>query len=428
MPLKTEPLKTEPLTDAVKPNAPAPSKSPGQRVADLMGGGSGGSDDDVDSVDEPIDQTPVEPDTSPESSGSDLPFQSHEGEFGEGLDDVDTAGGGGQPDEPSNPWLDQIRGLGFEGIETEEQARERLIQAYEQQTQRERQIQEQMQQIAPLVRYGQEYLQIQNDPRFKQVFSPQERLETPEEPQSWWNPPKYDPALIERYQEDRVDQETGQVYKVWKENTPAQVRADAEAYDQYIRDWQHKLVYDPREAIGQAIQQEFDRFYKEREQERQQQTSTETALQRFQQDNAELLFARDPVTNRLTNQLSREGKMIQHYVQQAEAGGMTNPELIFDYALLKYQSEFGQTQPARTNGTNGNGQPNGHTNGNGRTPDQRNLDHLKRGAGMKRGIGGIPNSGGSTQPVDVTDPPPAPNQNLSIGQRFLQQLKADDVI
>lgn len=423
----------KPETNPETPVTPEAPKTSGDKLLARLsegGGNEGGGE---------VNDGNIDPGPPPEVSHADLPSGHVEsGEFGEGLDDEPQpiiGGDGGQPGEgePSNPWLDQIRGLGFEGVETEEQARERLLQAYQQQQEREEQIQQRMQQVSPLVRYGQEYLRLQNDPLFQKTFgnnqepSPQQAQEPQE---GWWNPPKYDPALISQYQEYRVDPETGETAKFWKENTPADVRASAEAYDNYIRDWQHKLVYNPQEAIGQAIEREFDRLYQERESQRQQQTFTESAIQRFQQENAAILFEVDPVTNRYTNKLSKSGRVIQHFVDQAEQRGVTDPEIAFDYALLKYQAEFGgQLPPANgtANGTNGQAQP--PANGQSApTPEQRNLNHLKRGAGMKRGIGGIPNSGGSVQPVDVTEPPPAPNQNLSIGHRLVDRLKVNGVI
>lgn len=327
---------------------------------------------------------------------------------------------------PSNPWLDQIRELGFEEVETEDQARERLIEAYRQTNQRLETLVDRTERIAPLVHYGKQYLEIQRDPRFQEVFGKPAEKKTepkanPDQPQSWWNPPAYDPTLVAQYRVAKVDPSTGEIIQDWDERTPAAVRSSVEAYNQYIEDWKHKLVYSPQEAIGQAIRTEMERFYQEQRSKEQKQHAELSAFERFQQENADILFERDPITNRITSQLSKSGRIIQHFISELENRGVSDPEILLDYAMLRFEREFGapnaQQPPAQPQAPAAPAP----------TVEDRKLNHLKQAAGLKRGEGALPPSRTGSDPLPTDQRTPR-NKNLTPGHRLLEQLKYDHVI
>jgi hypothetical protein len=397
------------------PTTPEPKLSSGQKLAGRMAETAA-----PEPPTPPV--TPVEPVTPPISSGS--PAGSSEPETPPepilGNTPSGTPGGNDLP--ASNPWLDQIRELGFENVESEEDARERLLLAYQQNQQRLQTLVERVEKVAPLVRYGQQYMELQRDPRFQEHFGqkpaqPTQQPNQPTAPSSWWNPPQYDPALVARFRVAKVDPDSGQIIEDWDEKTPAAVRSSVEAYEQYIDEWKHKLVYNPKEAIGQAIRQEFEAFYQERRSQENQQHQELSTFDRFRQENAELLYERDPVSHRVTNQLSKSGRMIQRLMEEGEARGISDPETLIDYTMLRFERDFGRPAPAAPVQPAAPAPP---------TPAERNLEHLKKGAGLKRGEGGLPNRSGS-EPLP-TDQRLPKNKNLTPGHRLIEQLKYDHVI
>lgn len=146
------------------------------------------------------------------------------------------------PEAPAEPpWWQQLEGMGFQNVRDEQDARGRLLNAYRQQQQQAQEYNAWKQEALPYVQAGVEAM--------RQRVQPQQVEPEAGQPQSFWNPPQYDPQQAARYV--AVDPETGK--QGWKEGTPPEVIAGARAYDEYRADFIENLTTKPHEVFPQAI-------------------------------------------------------------------------------------------------------------------------------------------------------------------------------
>lgn len=256
--------------------------------------------------------------------------------------------------------VQQLQELGFENIEDDATAQQRLVEAYRQQRAEHERLTQERERYQPLAQYGQEYLALQRDEEFQQLMAARRARSTnsasaappaAERPAPWWNPPKVEQAWLERYRE--VDPDTQQPR--WKASTPADVRASVEQYQHYVEDWADNLVKRPHEVLPPVIEAVvkplLDRYFEDRYQEIEQRHF----IDELREKNADWLYQRDPRTNQLTQQLSPEGQQLVDYANRLQAAGVTDPrqqwQLATEFLGSRLEREGAQVAATRESNT-----------------------------------------------------------------------------
>lgn len=259
---------------------------------------------------------------------------------------ADQAAGGqiqaGPPD-----FLEAMRTAGFADISDENSARQRLLDAYREQQQRLADIQRRVTEIEPLAQYGSEYLQTLRRGQSPQSQQVQQAQPESQERKSWWNPPKVDPALVQKYY--KLNATSGE-YE-WSRDTPAPIRAAAEEYQAYNEQWQHNLLHNPpaaleapiRQVVEEILSQAFGGIPLERLPETLDVTGERRLLEQFEAQYGELVYPRSPITNQLNrDELTPFGKSIQTNLEKAAAIGIASSKDRLDYALAMANLEHPQ--------------------------------------------------------------------------------------
>lgn len=283
----------------------------------------------VDPVQE-TNQEPVEP-SNPLLEGQDF-------DSDDSFDDTD---GSGEPSsEPSPDPLAAYRELGFQNVETPEEANQRLMQAYRQQMADVEALRRQQEELKTLAQYGNQYLQ--------QLQQPQQQQQTPQQPDSWWSPPQVDTELLSRF---RVTDAEGRMQ--WRQDTPPEIRAQAEAHERYLEQWAERLVREPQKVLPEIIEKEFDRLFEERYSQRVNQEYTSQRLQQIQQENAEWLYEKDPRSGQVarnpdgTYRLTPAGQAALHFANEAETDyGIQDPDKQWDFVMRSLRA-YAQPQQQR---------------------------------------------------------------------------------
>lgn len=322
-----------------------------------------------------------------------------------------------------NPFLSQLTELGFQGVETEEQGRERLLASYIDTLTRQQAMEQQYAQVAPFISYGQQYLQQMHDPAYQQ-FLAQKQQRTPQPAENkdkpWFSAPEYNPALVERFREIGPDG----VAK-WKDGTPAEVRSQYEAHQASIQEWADKLVRDPVSALKSFEEHILERVngsIEERLRQTQAEQSVYGRIETIKRENESWLYQRDPRTQEILVDRSGqpaftpEGQRVIAHLQDAVNLGIQDTDARWNYAMNQVRSELilqqfmaGQQQA---------------------TPPSQQVAapadpvQATRGAILKRGAGpasSIPSRAGSEERVG-TPSRRTQNPSMSPGKQLLREL------
>lgn len=227
----------------------------------------------------------TEPGLAPEAGGS-----------------ADPGGVVGAP--PPSPSLrEQLEAYGFSGVQSDAEAQQRLLEAWQVEQQQREALASDLQRYQQLAQYGNTFLQLQQDREFQEWFNarrnPQRAQQQAPQQTKWWSPPDVNEQVARRYL--TTDPETGQT--TWKPDTPLEVRQAYEQRQTYIEDWSRDLLYNPVKAAEKFWEGEFktrvEQLLAEREQQYQQQAAQQRAVsyaQQIQQQNQQWIYARDPVS------------------------------------------------------------------------------------------------------------------------------------
>jgi hypothetical protein len=313
---------------------------------------------------------------------------------------------------PQPSFLDQLSELGFQDIADEDQARTRAIEAIRQQRADLERQQKERSNLETFAEYGRQYIaSLQRQP---------EPAQPPQaEAKPWWNPPQFEPGWIERYRQ--VNPETQEVE--WKKDTPAEVIAKTQAYVQYRDEWVDGLTNRPQDVLPPAIKsvlaadREFLRqlvqpIIEETYQSRRQQETQEQFVARIQQENADWLYEKDPLTNQATRKLTRDGELVMQRLDALEAAGVQDPQQQWDLAMELFNAGRLQTQVGQQQQTLTAQQ----------TAQQMRQQHLQRAAAATS----IPSRGGSV-PKRETREPRRQNEHQRPGHDLLAQMEEDGV-
>lgn len=189
----------------------------------------------------------------------------------------------------------------------------------------------QYRQAMPVV---QEYMQ--NRPEFEkwqaslrqQQQPPQSPAQQQPEQSKWWNPPQ----VREAYKRYLVRDENGR--EVVHPDAPLDARHTLTEYLQYKADFAQKFLTDPETAIGPMVEQ-MARSQAERIVQQQfEEVSRQNYVASLEAENRDWLF--DPTTG----DVSREGQIVQKYIDEAKSLGIVSPQARWQYALNNTEREL----------------------------------------------------------------------------------------
>jgi hypothetical protein len=310
--------------------------------------------------------------------------------------------------------VDRLGEIGFSDIADDEDGINRLIEAFQSSQHQAEERGRQLDAAQPLVNYGNQYLAQQAQQNQVPAATTPEAVTNP------WNPPKYDAAATERYREINPETGTGQ----WKTDTPAEIRANADAYQAHIEDWSHRLTTEPDKAlapiVNHMIEQRLQEFRSSFDTERTQEQ--EDSFWGVVRERNPWLFHLDPVTNQPMNDprtgdpmLSPAGISISQHMDRLE--GLGDPRQVWEYAVLAHKAQINEgVQPS--NGTPAPTTTPATTAA--ATKQRKQSEHLRRAAGH------VPDRSGSL-PTPEQPSETSQNPQLRPGQKLMQQAALDGV-
>lgn len=297
---------------------------------------------------EPSEEVVVDPGDeaveSPVASPGDAVVSGMGGGEEEFADSGENAGGespgGGSP---GGGFVSRLTDLGFENIENEADAQERLLQSYSQLQAEAATLEREREQLRQLADYGRQYLDSLQKPAAEPTKAAgHELLGAP--PAGWWAPPKFERGWLDKYQE--TDPETGKTK--WRDGTPASVRASAEEYEAYINDWAVRLTTNPAEALRpleEQIYQNVSRLIQEKYDGLRREEREEEFYERVKAEN-EWIYERDPRTNQIDRErFSPRGRRLVEVMTRLENSGVKDSREQFALAKELLGNEFGEEQP-----------------------------------------------------------------------------------
>lgn len=209
--------------------------------------------------------------------------------------------------------LPQFRGLGDQQIASHlyetmqrEQAQSRALQQYQQ-----------------LIPVASEYLSERDQYRQwkaaqqSQAQQPGPAQPAPAQPQKegWWNPPK----IKDGYRQYLVRDAEGR--EVIAEHAPLEAKAQLADWMSYRADFARKFLDNPEEALGPMVQTIAEKRAAELVEKQVTQQRREQFVRDIEEQNKEWLYQ-----NPETRMASREGLIVQKYIEDAKAMGIADPE------------------------------------------------------------------------------------------------------
>lgn len=182
-----------------------------------------------------------------------------------------------------------------------------------------------LQQYQQLIPYAQEYLT--HKPQFEAFLKSQQaptqapppaqaRPETPK----WWNPPQ----VRESYKRFIVKDDAGR--ETIDPNAPLPAREELYEYMKYRADFAQKFLSDPQAAIGPMVEQVASERARQIVEDQLREVGEQGYVSTLEKDNADWLYEPDGRTP------TREGLMIQRYIEIAAQNGYSTPQSRWQYA------------------------------------------------------------------------------------------------
>lgn len=340
---------------------------------------------------------------NPASDGAESPEgQVHSESQGE----VEAQQGGTEPQSPSS-LLAQRLGLDPSRYQSDDEAVEAVRKTLEIREQERQALEVSRQQIAQYQAYLSQLQQAQ-------LPTPQPQAEVK---QSWWNPPAYNEEQAKRW---LTKNDQGEV--VWKDNTPAEIRKQAEDYLDYQENFRRKLFTNPEEALAPMLETRDQKLYQKAKQDALQEfqaTQTERMVQEelkkyaphFVERDALGQEVRDPYTGSV--KLNSVGQAFQNYDNFLLQHNITDPKTRLEACIKHVQGDLAvkilnerqgqvptQAQPASPS-----------------PAEQQKRALLQRAVRQ-------PNRSGS---VPQTPSGPAQNPNLRAADMLLQEMQREGI-
>lgn len=207
-----------------------------------------------------------------------------------------------------------------------------------------------LQQYQQLIPYAQEYLSYR--PQFEKWREERERgpqQVAPQQPQQeqkqagWWNPPQ----VRESYKQYLIKDENGR--EVISPDAPLDARHALYEYQKYKADFAQKFLADPQQALGPMVEQIAAERARDIVEQQLQQASDAGFVSSLEQSNKDWLYEADGQTP------TREGLMVQKYIDVAARSGLRTPQERWQFAcdmverdLLREVMETKASQQARS--------------------------------------------------------------------------------
>jgi hypothetical protein len=189
---------------------------------------------------------------------------------------------------------------------------------------REKSATKALQQYQQLIPYAQEYLSHRD--QFEKWRAQQDRPAPAPQPQApqpeqhkWWNPPE----VRESYKRYLVKDENGR--EVIDPDAPLDARHALYEYQKYKADFAQKFLTDPQAAIGPMVEKVATERAREIVEQQLREASEVGYVQNLDQQNRDWLYNQDGTP-------TREGLMIQKYIQSAAERGYRTPQDRWEYA------------------------------------------------------------------------------------------------
>jgi len=245
----------------------------------------------------------------------------------------------------------------------------------------------------------------------------------PAKPEPWWNPPKFDPASIERYRTVTVDADGNQVTD-WAPNTPDEIKRAAVEYQNYLEDWADKLVRRPQEVLPQIIRQEVESLLEERLTSREQTQQNQQFIQQVFQQNEGWLYEHDPISGEVVRdpvsgspKLTQEGNMFLECLDYVENSGVTNPQAQWQMAVALFdQRNLAAQQQPQPQSVQQQAEPE-------QTLEQQQEQVLRQRARQRKPKPDSPGTQVRSEEDGVSE-----DQTVSPGRQLLASLQQDGVI
>lgn len=212
---------------------------------------------------------------------------------------------------------------------------EEIVSQLQQSVQRERQAYHALQQYQTIIPAASEYLSNREmyeqwkQSRGQQAApAPASAAPAPSQQQeSWWNPPKIKEAYRQYIQRDDQGRE------VISENAPMEARHALAEYQAYKADFARKFLEDPQGALGPMIEKIVSDRAQQIAESQISGLKEETFVQQVEAENRDWLYDQ-------TGNVSREGLLVQKYIEDARAYGIAGAKARWDFATAMVERDL----------------------------------------------------------------------------------------
>jgi hypothetical protein len=299
---------------------------------------------------------------------------------------------GTQPEVASTPTLaERLKGLGFQGVEKDDEAVDRLVAAYEQERKR----------AAEAETIARALAAERTSPAKEEPQRPAETTNN-----VWWNPPKVDETLISAFQ---IVDSNGQ--RTFRENTPAEVIQQAERLTAHYQKWARDLIEKPDVVLPQIIQSIVEPLIEKKLTTVHQTQKQEEVRDEFIRTNSEWLFTKDPLTGQ-AGDLSEDGKKFESWLGEAADIGITDYASQIKYANALRAADLAAKKVAARPPP-------------APAPVEQPVD--KKMDLLRRGTNGNPDRGGSFPAPGARQQPPQ-NRNIRVGDKLADRFREMGVV
>lgn len=218
---------------------------------------------------------------------------------------------------------------GFEGASDQD-----IVARIQESMAREQQAYRALQQYQSVIPVASEYLSNRElYEQWKQSRNQPQQAAAPSMPsvqaqkEAWWNPPK----IKDSYRQYITRDENGR--EVISEQAPLEARHALAEYQAYKADFARKFLEDPQSALGPMVEQ----IVSDRAQKIAEQQITglkeETFVSQIEQENRDWLYEQD-------GRVSREGLLVQKYIEDARSQGINGAKARWDYATAMVERDL----------------------------------------------------------------------------------------
>lgn len=210
-----------------------------------------------------------------------------------------------------------------------------IVARLQESVQREQQAYHALQQYQTIIPAASEYLSNREmyeqwkQSRGQQAAPAQAPLAPAPAPQqeAWWNPPKVKDVYRQYLQRDEQGRE------VIAENAPLEARHALSEYQAYKAEFARKFLEDPQQALGPMIEKIVSDRAQQIAESQISGLKEETFVQQIEAENKDWLYDQ-------TGNVSREGLLVQKYIEDARAFGITGAKARWDFATAMVERDL----------------------------------------------------------------------------------------